>query len=216
MQYFIERDGQRFGPYTLADLQRYTASGNIALTDLCSSEGEPEPVPVSRIIGTIAVPAASYSAAPPVAMAPQFPDPPNLHWGLVLLFGALSCGLFTYVWDVVEAAWLRKIEPESKALYIYLGALILLACIFVASFSATAHHESSPVTSVLQLAYFVVILFARFNFKHWFEQHFNAAEPMGVELSGVMTFFFGGIYFQYHMNDIVRRKQADRLYEMGR
>ena len=27
---------------------------------------------------------------------------------------------------------------------------------------------------------------------------------MGLSLSGVMTFFFGGIYFQYHINDIVR------------
>ncbi len=27
MNYFITRDGQQYGPYTLADLQRYVASG---------------------------------------------------------------------------------------------------------------------------------------------------------------------------------------------
>jgi hypothetical protein len=34
MNYFITRDGQQYGPYTLADLQRYVASGEILLTDL--------------------------------------------------------------------------------------------------------------------------------------------------------------------------------------
>jgi hypothetical protein len=34
---------------------------------------------------------------------------------------------------------------------------------------------------------------------------------MGLSLSGVMTFFFGDIYFQYHFNDIMRRKYAARL-----
>ena len=44
------------------------------------------------------------------------------------------------------------------------------------------------------------------------EQHYNSAEPMGLSLSGVMTFFFGGIYFQYHINDIMKRKMMDQMY----
>jgi hypothetical protein len=38
MNYFISRDGTQYGPYTLADLQRYVASGNILVTDLARSE----------------------------------------------------------------------------------------------------------------------------------------------------------------------------------
>lgn len=45
------------------------------------------------------------------------------------------------------------------------------------------------------------------------EEHYNGPEPIGLSLSGVMTFFLGGIYFQYHVNDIVRRKLADRIYQ---
>ena len=41
------------------------------------------------------------------------------------------------------------------------------------------------------------------------EEHFSGPDPMGLTLSGVMTFFLGGIYFQYHINDIVRRKHQD-------
>ena len=64
MNYFITRDGQQYGPYTLADLQRYVASGEILLTDLARSEGMSEPLPVSQIIGTIPVPQAQISASP--------------------------------------------------------------------------------------------------------------------------------------------------------
>ena len=39
MNYYISRDGQQFGPYTLAEVQRYVADGNILLTDLAHSEG---------------------------------------------------------------------------------------------------------------------------------------------------------------------------------
>jgi hypothetical protein len=59
MNYFIKRDLSEYGPYTLADLQKYVASGNILLTDLCRSEGLADWVPVSQVIGNIPVPAAA-------------------------------------------------------------------------------------------------------------------------------------------------------------
>ena len=40
------------------------------------------------------------------------------------------------------------------------------------------------------------------------ERHFNTTDPVGLRLSGVMTFFFGGIYFQYHLNRIHDIKRA--------
>jgi hypothetical protein len=33
MHYQISRNGQEYGPYTLEDLQRYLASGNVMPTD---------------------------------------------------------------------------------------------------------------------------------------------------------------------------------------
>ena len=38
MHYQITRNGQNYGPYTLEDLQRYLASGNVLPTDLCKSD----------------------------------------------------------------------------------------------------------------------------------------------------------------------------------
>jgi hypothetical protein len=56
MNYFISRNDQQYGPYTLADLQRYVADGSILVSDLTRSEGMTEWVPVSHVIGNIPVP----------------------------------------------------------------------------------------------------------------------------------------------------------------
>jgi len=78
MNYFIKRDLQEYGPYTLAELQRYVASGNVLLTDLCRSEGMNDWVPVSQVIGNIPVPAAAPAPTPAsvaAAAAAQYPAP---------------------------------------------------------------------------------------------------------------------------------------------
>lgn len=210
MNYFITRDDQRYGPYTLADLQRYVSSGEILLTDLAQSEGMSAPLPVSQIIGTISV-SQSPVFAGPASLATAYPDPPNLHWALVLLFGIISCGLFIAAWDIVQAVWMRQVAPQSKALYYYLAYVANLVIIAFLSFAAAIHHVKNPLAGLLNLAGIIVLLIGRFSLRSSLEKHFNEAEPMGLMLSGVMTFFFGAIYFQYHFNDIVRRKNLDRV-----
>jgi GYF domain 2 len=66
MNYFVSRDGQEYGPYTLSDVQRYVASGNIAVSDLARSEGMTDWAPVSQIVGNIPV----LVAAPPRPAVP--------------------------------------------------------------------------------------------------------------------------------------------------
>jgi hypothetical protein len=66
MNYFISRDDQEYGPYTLADLQRYVAAGSILVTDLTRSEGMNEWVAVSQVIGNIPVPVVAVRPAEPV------------------------------------------------------------------------------------------------------------------------------------------------------
>lgn len=215
MDYFVSRDGRQYGPYTLGDLQRYVSSGEVSLADLATSEGLAEPVPVAQIIGTITVPAPSTIGGP-VLGTPAYPDPPNLHWALVLLFSVLTCGIFVLVWEIVLAVWVKQVEPESKSVFYYVGAGLALLGVIVASFLHAMNPASPNSTGILQLVYYIAILFARFNLKSSLETHFNGPEPMGLYLHGVMTFFFGGLYFQYHMNDIVRRKAADRVFAATR
>jgi hypothetical protein len=231
MNYFIKRDDKEYGPYSLADLQKYVASGNVLLTDLCRSEGLTDWVPVSQVIGNIPVPAAApqpaagtvYGApaaygAPAGYAAPavsQYPPPPSLHWGVCVLLAFLTCGIFSIVWIMVQAVWVKKIQPASKAVTYFgmvIGLWVLSMVLSVskgisAARSGHADNSLAAVQGLISLAYVIVWIVGAFNMRDSIEEHFNSAEPIGLRLSGVMTFFFNVFYFQYHFTRINEMKQ---------
>lgn len=221
MLYHVTRNGQNYGPYTLEDLQRYVASGNVLPTDLAKSEEMAEWVPVSQVLGVampVAVPveagyAGAVAPAYPSGVAP-YPDPPNLHWALVLLIGFFTCGLFSVVWCFVQAAWMRKVNPRSNAIFFYTGYAVV-------SYGGTIARIMLMVMSSFHRQYFglaipvwvlsvVLVELAFFDMRRSMEEHFNGPEPVGLTLSGVMTFFFGMLYFQYHFTKINELKRLAR------
>lgn len=221
MPYQVSRNGQTYGPYTLEDLQRYVASGNIASTDLAKSEDMPDWIPVSQILN---IPASTIAAQPymPPANYPTsaipYPDPPNVPWALDLALWFLTCSIFNKVYILVQAAWLQKIHPTSKALMLYVIATVAAVINIFASFSmvaiimahpGTIPHRN-PLSSLIGLAYIGIVIGARFAMRGALEEHYNIQEPIGLRLDPVMTFFFGGIYFQYHFNRINEMKRAMR------
>jgi hypothetical protein len=218
MTYQVSRNGQMYGPYTLEDLQRYVASGNVLPTDLAKSEDMPDWLPVSQILGGAAVASPVYASPADYGASPgaQYPDPPNLNWGLELLLGFLTCGLFVVVWNLIIAAWANRVQPASKALMYYIVATVLIVLNVGGSWGvmiSIAHHHphhQSVLGSLISLAAWVVRLVARFTLRDTLEQHFNGPEPLGLRLNAVMTFFFGGIYFQYKLNRINEVKETLR------
>jgi len=218
MTYQVSRNGQMYGPYTLEDLQRYVASGNVLPTDLAKSEEMTDWLPVAQILGGPAVAAPVY--APPTGYPPAsgtlYPDAPNLNWGLELLLGFLTCHLFVLVWNLVIASWARRVEPTSKAFMYYIVATVLTVLQFGGSWgmavSIVQHRppHQSVIGGLLGLVAFVARLIARFSLRDTLEQHFNGPEPLGLRLSAVMTFFFGGVYFQYKLNRLNEIKEALR------
>src|SRR5882724_3578615 len=106
MNYFVIRDGQQYGPYSVADIQRYVAQGNIALTDQARSEGIEQTITVAQIVGSIPMPSAApqqtygqvpgYIPSAEMAQAPSSVLPPPLHWGLLLLLMFVTLGLFAW------------------------------------------------------------------------------------------------------------------------
>src|SRR5258708_6949892 len=137
MTYQVSRNGQMYGPYTLEDLQRYVASGNVLLTDMAKGEDMPDWLPVAQILatagaaapsGATAIPTPAY-AAPATYPQPSgiaYPDPPNLHWALELLIGFFTCTFFVVVWNLVIASWANRVQPASKALMFYIAATVLI------------------------------------------------------------------------------------------
>src|SRR5579864_2996793 len=114
MTYRIARGAQDFGPYAADEVYRLLAAGNIVPTDLAQSEGMPDWRPVAELF-----PAPSMNAAR------LFPDPPDLPWWVALLLGIVTGGLFFVIWDIVEAAWMRKVSAVSAALGLYVVVAIL-------------------------------------------------------------------------------------------
>lgn len=228
MPYQISRAGQIYGPYTLEDLQRYVATGNILLTDLAKSDEMSDWVPVAQILHPAAAPnpaagAPSLPYAPPATPYQQqsayavspYPDPPNLHWAIVLVLAICTCGLFAIVWDLVQVLWMKRIEPQTRAFPYFIAYAILT---FInGGFSAGSmygNHHASALGGLTGIAAFVFVILYRFAMRDSLERHFNSAEPIGLRLGPIMTFFFGGLYFQYHFNQINAAKQSLR-YRSG-
>jgi hypothetical protein len=207
MNYMLMRDGQQYGPYTLADLQRYVAAGNILVSDLVKSEGMDNWVPLSQVIGNIPVPVVTPAPQWTAPQGSQYPPPPSLHWGIVLALDIFTCGLFGWAWIIVQAAWIKKVEPQSKAL-VY---IIIAIALFFAGGATNASHQVAAFGGLFSLAGLAIWLVGVFSMKASIEQHFNTVEPIGLQLSGVMTFFFNVIYFQYHFTEIAQAKKAQQM-----
>jgi uncharacterized protein DUF4339 len=209
MNYFVKRGDQQYGPYSLADLQRYVQSGNIAPTDLARSEAMQDWVPVSQVIGNISVPAAPTASAtgqnvPQANLNP----PPNLHWGVVLLLTIVTCGIFGIIWLFVEAAWVKKVRPSSRAIFYLIGYVVLA---FIAGFINAERGDGNPGAALMQLGAIVLYICAVFSMRGDIEDYYNNEEKIGLSLNGILTFFFNIFYFQYHFNRINRWKQTGVL-----
>jgi len=226
MTYQVSRNGQMYGPYTLEDLRRYVASGNVLPGDMAKSEEMPEWASVAQILGMPAASAPVYGAPPVGYAAPVagvgYQDPPNLNWGLELLLGFLTFGLFVVVWNLVLAAWAKRVEPASKALMYYIIATVLIVMNFGSSWGAVlafSHHNvyhRNVTGGLITIVCWVVRLIARFSLRDTVEQHFNGPEPIGLRVNPVLTFFFGGIYLQYKLNEVNQIKYGLRYQVMPR
>lgn len=245
MKYYIQRQLNEYGPYTLADLQRYVAQGSIQMADLTRSEGMTDWVPVSQVIGNIPIPVAAgagasgyaggvggtvyggsgtvYDGSTPgfgvqaMPMQGSLMVPPDFHWGLVVLVGIFTCGLFFSAWLIVEAAFVRKIKPESKGLML---VIIAVAGSYLGGFangfiSAMNHTNPQPLGHLITIAFSIVFLVAAFQMRSDLEEYYNTIEPINLKLSGVMTFFLAIFYFQHHFSRIAQWKKTGILAPQG-
>lgn len=137
-------EGARRGPYAEATLRQWMidgkldaktmvwrdeASGWLPLTTLLEQpRAEPAPSPSP-------VPAFDYGAPTAEGMSAQasaarrskrerLPEPPRMHWALVLLFSLLSLGIFLIVWTFKQSIWVRKLDEQSRA-----TAMLIASCV---------------------------------------------------------------------------------------
>jgi MFS family permease len=217
MDYQIQRGDQKFGPYSLAELQEYVQSGRILLTDLTKSEGMSEWVPVSQILGNIPIPSPVPTVAVPVQE--PVPLPPNLHWVIVLammILGRLAgllLILFTWVWSLILANWARRLVNRNTAMVLVaMYPAGFVAGIFAIGAGAAANNQAfTALGFIFIFAGVIAYVVGIFKVRAAMEEYYNSRENIALTLSGAMTFFFSIVYLQYHINRIARWKKTGVL-----
>jgi hypothetical protein len=110
-----------------------------------------------------------------------------MHWGWVLLLQFVTGGLFGAVWMLIIARWVKRVSGRSVA-YGWAWVYVVVATVsLTATLCARADDWVNGATAIL---YFVVAFLLQGDLEE---------KPIALQLSGVMTFFFAPIYFQYHL-----------------
>jgi hypothetical protein len=190
-EWHLARDGKTLGVYPEDQLRGYVGEGRVAPTDLVWTAGMQE-----------------WQAAGD-AFAGSYPTPPRWHWGWVLLLTVVTFGLFYIVWAFVQAVWVRRIDRTSHAIHLLLVYLALSIVGEVvtgtAASNASGQAAAGALVSLVGVAAFIA---AAFSVRRSLLDHYNRVQPIGLELSGAMTFFFGVLYFQYHFRRIATRREV--------
>jgi hypothetical protein len=149
-------------------------------------------------------PYIAYPSAPSVVRA--VPNPPRLHWGWVFGLSLITFSVFGQAWMIVQSVWVRKVYGHSKALPWAIAYICILPVLFVFGFvmgilGVVLHIQN--VEGIVNIAVLVgrLLIFALYLGAAYTLRGELESSPINIPLSGVMTFFFGPVYFQYHLQD---------------
>ena len=227
MNYYVFRDGQQYGPYTEEAVRSYVAAGSLLATDNIREE-------TSQAWTTIAQQFQIPRTTPPVMtqpqMAPEYGQvpqyatpvpygqapgagqivPPNLHWALLLILSITW--IFAFIWALIQAAYARKLDPNSSALWAFILWIGLSSADLVLNYQAvTAGGQAPQYAAYLGIGGIICYFWGVFATRKSMVTYYNSVEPIQLKLSGVMTFFFGIYYLQYHMSRIAHWKKTGVL-----
>jgi len=139
-----------------------------------------------------------------------------MHWFLVIVLTVITFGLFILFWAFRQASFVKKIDPASKAASLLaltvLGVVAQVGLVYASvGASANVMQQISTAVLILSIALFVVEMVLIFGMRKSMVTYYNSVEPIGLQLSGIMTFFFNILYFQYHFSRIANWKRTGIL-----
>ncbi|MBP1473932.1 pilin [Frateuria sp. MAH-13] len=148
-----------------------------------------------------------------VADRASLPTPPSMHWGWVFLLSVVTLGIFAIVWSFIQANWVRRIDPDSRATAM-MGAA--LTCYFVGYFLAANGaplDEDAPATTMerlgwlLELVYVLLFLGAYFAMAGTIRR-VMAGYRVPMRIGGITLFFFNTLYLQGQLTWLARWQQT--------
>jgi hypothetical protein len=139
----------------------------------------------------------------------QAPQPPAMHWGVVLALSVVTIGLFSFFWAYKQASFARKIDPLNPAtrratFQVLVSLMLMLFSILLGVISAwTVMRGGQPtdltvVTNMIHMFQFLTFTVAIFTIRT------AVTACYGVRLNPILTFFFNVFYLQYHLTQIAR------------
>jgi len=226
---WVAQNGERSGPFPESDVRQWLTEGRYDAHTLAWRKGMAEWAPLFSLFPERPAtttppappPAAVFEAADrpafthvldeptsayrPPAEAPDtdLPPAPAMHWGVVLLLGVVTLGIFTLVWPFIQANWVRKIDSDSKAT-LWLG--IGVGCLVVGE-GMSIGNPGSAFGALLTLAYVVLFITAYFAMAGSIRRALGAY-GLPVEIGGITLFFFNTLYLQGQLRWISRWQQT--------
>ena len=140
-----------------------------------------------------------------------------MHWFVVLIISAFTYGLGYFVWGFRQAFFVKRLDPASKSVkYLTLscGAMVLQVALYFAMMNGLFSDSAFVMMAMVTVTNVVIVIFVLvsvFGMRRALLNYYNSVEPIGLRLSGVMTFFFSILYFQYHFSRIVAWKKTGVL-----
>ncbi|MFZ0871383.1 MAG: pilin [Rhodanobacter sp.] len=142
------------------------------------------------------------------------PAPPSLHWGLVLLFTALTLGIFGIIWPFIQTTWVRKIDGQSRAtllMAIAVACFVVGESFYISGIVSATHGGGAAGLAgfggLLLLAYWILYLVAFFSMANSMRRNLSDY-GLPVEIGGVTLFFLAMYYLQSQFNWVSRWKRT--------
>jgi exosortase/archaeosortase len=139
-----------------------------------------------------------------------------MHWPLVYVFSALTVGIFGIYWIFKEMNFVQSIDPSNKSKTMILAGIGLYILYIVLIIAGTTAGEPSlaAIGALAALAAAVCVIMGVFGMRKSLVNYYNSVEPIQLRLSGVMTFFFHFLYFQYHFRRIADWKLGREISQI--
>lgn len=216
---WIGAEEARRGPYTEATLRRWVNDGVLDAHTPTWRAGMSDALPLATLLEQLraapSVPASSafaFGAPTAEGMSAEasatrrtkresLPQPPVLHWGLVLLFSVVSLGIFLIVWNFKQSAWVRKIDDESRA-----TAMLIVSCVGYSAGSMIEDGGEATVFGMILMLASLLLSFAAY-FSMGSSMRRKLPEYGLVPQIGTVTLLlFNVFYLQAQMSWVARWK----------
>ncbi|RZD23386.1 DUF4234 domain-containing protein [Pseudoalteromonas sp. MEBiC 03485] len=119
-------------------------------------------------------------------------------WGVFFL-SLITLGIYSIYWLVSrtnKANMLAKHKVNQNLVY---GYIVLYVINFALAFTAIPE----VISSIFSIITFIVGLVFIFSLRTSLQELINEGSNEPVHLSGILTFFFYAIYFQYKINEAI-------------